>query len=119
VNKNSPGLLLAAFKIIDRLAGLFTQFKSHRPPSLFLPHRCTIRCLPARSDILDPDRDDVATTKFAINRRIEHGKVASATFDLKFRPDRPDVLGPQRWFRSGKLAPVPATRLLGVGLAFT
>jgi hypothetical protein len=31
--------------------------------------------------------DDITASKFAINRQVEHGKVASATFDLEFRPD--------------------------------
>ena len=65
--------------------------------TFLLSYRCTIRCVPARSDILDPDCNNVTATKLAINRQIEQGKVASATFDLEFRPDRPDVLGPQRW----------------------
>jgi hypothetical protein len=43
--------------------------------------------LSARSDILDLNCADVTATKLAVDRQIEHGKVASATFDLKFRPD--------------------------------
>jgi hypothetical protein len=40
-----------------------------------------------------PFMRQVATTKLAVDRQIEHGEVASATFDLKRLPDRPDVLG--------------------------
>jgi len=43
--------------------------------------------VPARSDILAPDCDDITATKLAVDRQIEHGKVASAAFDLKLRPD--------------------------------
>jgi hypothetical protein len=43
--------------------------------------------LPARRDILHPHCDDVTATKLAVDRQIEHGKVASAAFDLEFRPD--------------------------------
>jgi hypothetical protein len=43
--------------------------------------------VPAHSDILAPDCDDITATKLAVDRQIEHGKVASAAFDLKLRPD--------------------------------
>jgi hypothetical protein len=80
--------------IIDRLAGLFAQFESDRPSGLLLSDRGAVRCVSARSYILDFDCDDVTATKLAVDSQIEHGQVASAIFDLKFRPDRPDVLGP-------------------------
>jgi hypothetical protein len=41
----------------------------------------------AGGDILDPDGDDITAAKLAIDRQIEHGEVASAAFDLGFRPD--------------------------------
>jgi hypothetical protein len=83
-----------------------------------LSDRCPIRRVPAGGDILDPDGDDITTAKLAVDRQIEHGEVASAAFDLEFRPDRPDVLG-----RSGGFAPVSfplfhGTRL-GARVAFT
>jgi hypothetical protein len=73
--------------IIDRLVGLFAQFKSDRPSSFLLSDRCAVRCVSAGSDILDPDRDDVTATQLAVDSQIEHGKVPSAAFDLEFRPD--------------------------------
>jgi hypothetical protein len=73
--------------IVDRLPGLFAQLKSHRSSGLLLSYRCAIRSVSARSDILDLYRYDVTTTKLAVDRQIEHCKVASATFDLEFRPD--------------------------------
>src|ERR1700737_5674453 len=72
---------------------LFAQFKSDGPPGFFLSDRCSIRRAPTGGDILDADGDDVTATKLAVDRQIEHCKVASAAFDLKLRPDRPDVLG--------------------------
>jgi hypothetical protein len=62
VNKNSPGLLLATFKVIDRLAGLLAQFKSDRPSRVLLPDSCAIRRVSTCSDIFDPDGDDVTAT---------------------------------------------------------
>jgi hypothetical protein len=73
--------------IIDRLAGLFAQFKSDRPSGLLLPDRCSIRRISTGSDILDLYCDDVTTAKLTVDRQIEHGKVANATLDLEFRPD--------------------------------
>ncbi|MGC2626423.1 MAG: hypothetical protein WA269_06265 [Candidatus Udaeobacter sp.] len=59
-----------------------------------MPDGCTIRCVAAGSDVLDPKSDDIAPAKLAVDRQIEHGKVASATFQLEFRPYQPDPLGP-------------------------
>jgi hypothetical protein len=97
----------------DRLAGLFGQFKSDWPSRLLLSHRCTVRRVSARSDILDLDRDDVTATELVVDRQIEHGEVPSAAFDL-VRIDQ-TCLG-----RSGGFAPVTlpfqGTRLSGVRL---
>jgi hypothetical protein len=73
--------------IIDRLAGLFAQFKPNRPSCLFLSDGCAIRSVSARSDIFDLDGNDIATAKFAIDGQIEHSRVASASFDLEFGSD--------------------------------
>src|SRR5437870_853380 len=93
--------------IIDRLTGLFAQFKSDRSASLLLSYGCAVRRVSARSDITDLDRDDIATAKLTVDRQIEHCKVAGATVDLEFRPNRPDVPGPQRWLRSCQLTFIP------------
>jgi hypothetical protein len=52
-----------------------------------LSDRCAIRRVPAGSDILDPDGDNITAAKLTVDRQIEHGEVASAAFDLEFRPD--------------------------------
>jgi hypothetical protein len=102
-------------RLYDRL---FAQSKPYRPPGLRLSYRCTIRRVPARSDILDPDCDNVTTTKLAVDRQIEHGKVASAAFDLEFRPDRPDVFWSQQWLAPVNLPLFQSMRLWGVEAAF-
>jgi hypothetical protein len=79
-------LMLAAPKR-GAQAGLFAQFKSDGPPGFLLSERCAIRRVPAGVDILYRDGDDVTATKLAVDRRIEHGEVANAAFDLEFRPD--------------------------------
>src|ERR1700730_2412854 len=93
--------------VIDRLAGLLAQFKSDWPPGLLLQQSRSIRRVPADGDIPDPDGDDVTAAKLTVDRQIEHGEVASAAFDLEFRPDRPDVLGTQRRLCPGQLALIP------------
>jgi hypothetical protein len=52
-----------------------------------LPNRCSVCRVPAGGDILDPDGDDITAAKLAVDGQIEHGEVASAAFDLEFRPD--------------------------------
>ena len=93
--------------IIDRLAGLLTQFKSDRSPGFLLPNRRAIRRVSACGDVLDPDGDHITSTKLAVDCQIEHGQIASAALDLKFRPDRPDVLRAERRLRPGQLSLVP------------
>ena len=88
-------------KVIDGLAGLLTHFKSNGPTGFLLSNRCAIRRVAAGGDIFDPYGNDVATTKLAGDRQIEHREVANSTFDLDLRPDRPDMFR-----RSGGLAPV-------------
>jgi len=45
-----------------------------------LPDSCAIRRVAAPGDILDPDGEDIATTKLAVDCQIEHGEVASAAY---------------------------------------
>src|SRR6266853_5689127 len=65
------------------------------------------RAISACGDILDPNGDDITAAKLAVDCQIEHGQVASAAFDLEFRPDRPDMLGSQRRLCPRELALVP------------
>jgi hypothetical protein len=82
------GLFVGGLQIIiDRLASLFAQFKSDRSTGLLLTYSCSIRSVSACGDIVDFDRHDIAAAKLAIDRQIEHGEVADATFNLEFRPD--------------------------------
>ena len=48
--------------VVNSLAGLIHQLKLDRSPSLLLPNCRAIERVAIRSDILDPQRDDVATT---------------------------------------------------------
>jgi hypothetical protein len=75
------------------LAGLLAQFKSYGSSGFLLPHCCAIRCVSARGYILNPDGNNVTAAKLAVDCQIEHGKVASAAFDLELGSDRPDKRG--------------------------
>jgi hypothetical protein len=87
------------------LAGLFAQLEPDRSSGLLLSNRRAIRGISVCSDVLDPDCDDVTATELAVDCQIEHGKVASAAFNLEFCPDRPDVFrdasGNEQPLRSG------------------
>jgi hypothetical protein len=52
-----------------------------------LAYSCAIRRVSARGDIVDFDRHDIAATKLAVDRQIEHGEVSDATFNLELCPD--------------------------------
>jgi len=69
------------------LAGLFSQFKSDRSADLLRAYGCAICSASTRGDIVDFDRHDMAATKLAVDRQIEHREVSDATFSLEFRPD--------------------------------
>jgi hypothetical protein len=77
------------------------------PAFLRLSDRCAIRRVSTGSDILNPEGNDVTASKLTIDRQIEHGEVASATFDLEFCSDGPDVLGSQWRLCAGQLALLP------------
>ena len=66
------------------LAGLFAQLEPDRPSGLLLSNRRAIRGISACSDVLDLDCDDVTAAELAVDCQIEHGKVASAAFNLEF-----------------------------------
>ena len=108
------GSFVGGFQVvIGGLAGLLAQFKSDGSPSFLLSNRCAIRCLSASGSSSTRMATTSQPRKLAVDRQIEHRQVASAAFDLEFRPDRPDVFGSQRRLCSGQLAFVPRHALWG------
>src|SRR4051812_2512915 len=67
--------------VIDRLPGLFAQFKSDRPPGFLLSDGRAIGRIASAGDILDSDGDDIAATKLAVDRQIEHSQIANTALD--------------------------------------
>jgi hypothetical protein len=103
---------LAGFlqEVVNGLPGLIRQLELDRSPGLPLPDGRTIDSIAIRSDIFDPQGDDVATTQLAVDRKVEKGKVAGPSFDQEPGSDRPDLVWPQRRFGSDQLALVPGAR---------
>ena len=97
-------ILIAAEKAFWRAV------KTGEPPALF-------DCEPPkpRIEAVRVVGDDVTATKLAVDRQIEHGKVASVAFDLEFSSDRPDEFGSQRRLRPAQLALGPRHAPMGCG----
>jgi len=74
---------------------------------LLLPDSCTVKSVAIRSYVIDANRHDITTAQFAIYGKIEQGEIRGASFDLRLRPNRPDVALSQRRFRPYQLALVP------------
>jgi hypothetical protein len=68
--------------VLDHLAGLLRQFEPDGLPGLLLSHLRPINCVPARSDILDFEGDDIAPTQLTVDGQIEHRQVARSLLDL-------------------------------------
>jgi hypothetical protein len=68
--------------IVDRLAGLFSDFELDGPTGLPLADRCPVHGIPMRGDILNLQAHDVATAKLAVDREIEQSQVPSSAGDL-------------------------------------
>src|SRR6266851_1540646 len=112
----------------NSLAFFPAALRSRRPPLGFAPSsRSGQACrsssdvlshgaaTPLRRNILDHEADDIATSELAVDREIEHGKVALSSLGVQFGADRPDVLRAERRLRTDQLAlvprvPVPSSR---------
>jgi hypothetical protein len=52
------------------------------------------------SNIVNFEADDITAPELAVDGEIEHCKVANLTVNLQHSPDRPDMFGSKRRFRS-------------------
>src|SRR5215471_13424375 len=75
--------------IVDRLPGLLRHLKPNGLTGLPLAHRSAIDRVTVRSDVLDPQTDDVASAEFTVDAQIKHGQVACSPQHLEFGADRP------------------------------
>jgi hypothetical protein len=102
---------LAGFlqEVVNGLSGLIRQLELDWSSGLLLPDGRAIDRIAIRSDILDPQGDDVATTQLAVDREVEKGKVA-VRLSIRSR-----VRMDQTWFgRSGGLAPISFPLFQGI-----
>src|SRR5215471_9894977 len=58
--------------IVDRLSRLFGHFEPYRLASLPLVHCCAIDRVTMRSNVLDPQAHDVASSELTIYSQVEH-----------------------------------------------
>jgi hypothetical protein len=76
-NKHSPGFLQVSLQeAVDGLPGLIRQLELDWSSGLLLPDGRTIDRIAIRSDIFDPQGDDVATTQLTVDCKIKKGEVA-------------------------------------------
>src|SRR5215813_14178421 len=75
LNRNSPGFLAPGFDVIvDSLPRWLRQLKSDGPTGLLLPHCGAIDRIPARCNVLDPKRDDIAARSLLSIARLNIAK---------------------------------------------
>jgi hypothetical protein len=77
-----------------QLDGFDPSTRLHWSPRLPLPHGCAIDCIAIRSNIIDLQGDNIATTELAVDGKIEQGEVAGSPFDQQPGPDRPNLVWP-------------------------
>src|ERR1700692_1922979 len=69
--------------VVDRLAGVFGDLESNRQAGLLLADRGSVDRISMRGNVLDLDRDDIATAQLAVDRQIEHRQIARVSLYLQ------------------------------------
>ena len=95
----------------DRGSGLFGDFELDRSACLFLNNGRAVSDPAGRTDIVDLQPDEVASSKLAIDCEIGQCKVASAALELQPDPNCPNVLRCERTLLPGQTAFVPGSIL--------
>jgi hypothetical protein len=80
---------------------LLLQLEPDGAPGLFLPYGRAIDGMAVWRHIFYFEADDIAAAELAVDRQIEHRKVALSPFDLQFGADRPNGLRSERRFCPG------------------
>jgi hypothetical protein len=97
----------------DRLARLFGYFELDGTPGFPLHDHGSRTDAPAQQHIVDPQRNEIAAAKLAVDRKVEHCEIAQTLFQLKTDADRPDLPELKRWFLPDELAAVPGRPRFG------
>lgn len=104
--------------LVDCLSRLLGDLEPDRKAGLVLPNGRSVDSVAVWCDVIDPEAYYIAATQLAIDREIEERQIPRATRKLQPRPDRPDVLRLERWFRSDQLALVPGSASQRGGVGF-
>jgi hypothetical protein len=91
----------------DRLARLFGYLELDRTPGFLLHDHRSRPDAPAQQHIVNPQRNEIAAAKLAVDSKVEHCEIAQALFQLKTNADRPDLPKLKRWFLPDEFAAVP------------
>jgi hypothetical protein len=97
----------------DRLARLFGYLELDGTPGFLLHDHGSRPDEPARQHVVDPQSDEIAAAKLAVDRKVEHCEIAQALFQLKTNADRPDLRELERWILPYELAAVPGRSKFG------
>ena len=86
--------------LLQRGARLFGDLKLNRTAGLVLDNRRPVSHAAARIYVIDPEPDEIAAAKLAINGEVEHRQIAFAfaALHLKADTDGPDLLRPKGRF---------------------
>jgi hypothetical protein len=104
--------------LADSSTRLLGNLELHRPASLLLNEGRAIANSPASEHIIDPESDEIAAPELAVDRQIEHRKIASTTLHLQPYSNCPDILRLERALLADQASPVPGCTLGGGGNKF-
>ena len=72
----------------------------------------------ARSYVIDPKADEIATAQLAVDGEVEHRQIAFAALDLKSDTNGPDLFRPNGTLLANQTAFVPRSARRSVDLDF-
>ena len=93
--------------VADRGSGLLRDLKLHRPAGLLLDDHRSIANSAADEHVIDPQPDEITAPELAVDRQIEHRKIAPALFHFRADSDRPNVFRLQRTLLADQAPFVP------------
>lgn len=102
--------------VFDRFAGISGDFELDRLTSLLLHHHRPARNFFAMSNVENPQFDQVASTKLAIDRQVKQRKIAKLVRHFKPGSYCPDFAKFERRFLSQQFAFIPGSAAVLVGL---
>ena len=104
--------------LADSSTGLLGDLELHRPASLLLNDGRAIANSPASEYVIDPQPNEIAAPELAVDRQIEHRKIASATLHLQPYSNCPDILRLQRALLADQASAVPGCTPVGGNSVF-